>query len=187
MPVSAWLDRSQHPGEIAGFGAADADTCRDLASRLAAGNARWCITMTDRDGRPVGHGCARAGPSARGDPHSWLATVTIHPIETGSCSHRREAPGYRIPDSLRHLVKIRSRRCGFPGCRRPAIRCDDDHTIPFHLGGKSCECNLYPLCRRHHRCKQSPGWHLEQPEPGRLVWTSPSGRTYTQTAEPYPV
>jgi Domain of unknown function (DUF222) len=187
MPVSAWLDRSQRPGEIAGFGAADADTCRDLASRLAAGNARWCITMTDRDGRPVGHGCARAGPPARGDPHSWLATVTIHPIETGSCSHRREAPGYRIPDSLRHLIKIRSRRCGFPGCRRPAIRCDDDHTIPFHLGGKSCECNLYPLCRRHHRCKQSPGWHLEQPAPGRLVWTSPSGRTYTQTAEPYPV
>lgn len=187
MPASAWLGRSEDPGEITGFGAADADTCRDLSARLAAGSARWCITLIDRDGQPVGHGCARAGPPARGDPGAWLATVKITSIETGSCSHRRQARGYRIPDSLRHVIKVRSRRCGFPGCRRPAIRCDDDHTIPFHLGGRSCECNLYPLCRRHHRVKQTPGWHLDQPQPGRLIWTSPSGRTYPATAEPYVV
>jgi hypothetical protein len=34
--------------------------------------------------------------------------------------------------------------------------------------------------------KQAPGWHLTQPEPGVLVWTTPSGRTYTTAAEPYP-
>jgi hypothetical protein len=187
MPVSAWLGRSENPGEIAGFGAADADTCRDLSARLGTGSARWCITLIDHHGQPVGHGCARAGPPPRGDPDAWLATVKITPIETGSCSHRRQARGYRIPDSLRHVIKVRSRRCGFPGCRRPAIRCDDDHTIPYHLGGRSCECNLYPLCRRHHRCKQAPGWHLDQPEPGRLIWTSPSGRTYVTTAEPYSI
>jgi hypothetical protein len=187
MPASAWLGRTEDPGEVGGFGAADADTCRELAARLAAGKARWCITLTDRDGRPVGHGCARAGPPARGDPTSWFATVKITPIETGTCAHRHEVPGYRIPDSLRHLIKVRSRRCGFPGCRRPAIQCDDDHTIPYHLGGRSCECNLHPLCRRHHRCKQAPGWQLDQPEPGRLTWTSPSGRTYVTTAEPYAI
>jgi hypothetical protein len=35
--------------------------------------------------------------------------------------------------------------------------------------------------------EQAPGWHLEQPRPGVLVWTTPSGRHYTVTAEPYPV
>jgi hypothetical protein len=190
MPVSAWFGGSQAPGQISGYGAADADTCRELASQLAQSPVtRWCITLTDRCGRAVGHGCARAGPGPpnSSDPRSWLANVTIYPIETGTCLHRRQTGAYQVPDSLRHLIKIRSPRCGFPGCRRPAVRCDDDHTIPHHLGGRSCECNLYPLCRRHHRCKQSPGWHLQQPQPGHLTWTAPSGRSYITTAEPYPV
>ena len=117
---------------------------------------------------------------------AWLATVTITPIETGTCAHRRESAGYRPSPALRHIVKIRSPRCGYPGCGRPAQRCDDDHTIPHHKGGKTCECNMHPLCRRHHRTKQARGWHLAQPEPGILIWTLPSGRTITTTPEPYP-
>jgi Domain of unknown function (DUF222) len=190
MPASAFFGQDDAPGQVGGFGAADADTCRELAGWLAeGGKARWCITLTDRHGRPVAHGCARAGPGppASRNTRSWLATITISPFEAGACEHRREVAGYRIPDSLRHIIKVRSPRCGFPGCRRPAGRCDDDHTTPYHLGGKSCECNLYPLCRYHHRCKQRPGWHLEQPEPGQLIWTTPSGRRYAKTTEPYPV
>ncbi|HEY0717463.1 MAG TPA: HNH endonuclease signature motif containing protein [Streptosporangiaceae bacterium] len=57
--------------------------------------------------------------------------------------------------------------------------CDDDHTIPFDQGGRTCQCNLGPLCRRHHRVKQARGWRLEQPEPGVFTWTMPSGRVYT--------
>jgi len=53
-----------------------------------------------------------------------------------------QTAGYRPPDSLRHLIKTRSPRCGYPGCRRPATGCDDDHTIPHHHGGRTCECNL---------------------------------------------
>jgi len=71
--------------------------------------------------------------------------------------------------------------------RTAAISCDDDHTLAYHLGGRTCECNLYPLCRRHHRAKQAPGWHLDQPRPGELIWTLPSGRRYTSTIDPYPV
>ena len=112
--------------------------------------------------------------------------MKISPIETGTCQHRRESAGYQPSDTLRHLLKTRSRRCGFPGCRRPALRCDDDHTIPYHQGGKTCECNLHPLCRRHHQTKQAPGWRLDQPEPGTLIWTMPSGRQVTVTPEPYP-
>jgi hypothetical protein len=190
MPYDTWQGLADNPGDIAGYGAADAGTCRDIATRLAASTTtRWCITLTDRNGKPTAHGCARAGPSPpdSGDPVSWLRTITIHPIETVTCAHLKESAAYQPSSLLRHIIKVRSPRCGFPGCRRAAVRCDDDHTIPYHLGGRSCECNLYPLCRRHHQCKQAPGWHLDQPRPGELIWTSPSGRRYTKITEPYPV
>ena len=189
MPAASWLGQSDKPGQISGLGAADAGTCRDVAGVLARHPAaRWCITLLGTDGHPVAHGCARAGPGPPGsDRRAWLATVTITPIETGTCEHRRESAGYQPSDSLRHIIKIRSPRCGAPGCRRPAVRCDDDHTIPYDQGGRTCECNLYPLCRRHHQTKQARGWQLHQPEPGLLIWTTPSGRTYTTKAEPYPV
>ena len=189
MPASAWLGLTDIPGEAGGFGAVDAATCRDLASALAANPAaRWCVTLVSPDGRPVAHGCARAGPGPPGTgQRSWLATVTITPIETGTCSHRRESAGYQPSPTLRHIIKIRSPRCGYPGCRRPAVRCDDDHTIPYDKGGRTCECNLHPLCRRHHQTKQAPGWHLDQPEPGVLIWTLPSGRTYTPAGVSYPI
>ena len=188
MPALAWLGLSDAPGEANGFGALDAGTCRDLATALAASPATcWCVTLTDPDGRAVAHGCARAGPGPPGtDRRAWLAAVTIAPIETGTCEHRRESAGYQPSPSLRHIIKIRSPRCGFPGCRRPAAGCDDDHTIPYDKGGKSCECNLHPLCRRHHQAKQAPGWHLAQPHPGELIWTLPSGRQYSVTQQPYP-
>ncbi len=170
-------------------GAIDAGTCRDLAAALAAAGrrTRWCITLVDRNGWAVAHGCARAGPGPPGTDRAWLASVTITTIESGTCSHRRESATYRPSASLRHVVKVRSPRCGFPGCRHRSERCDDDHTVPHHKGGKTCECNLYPLCRRHHRAKQAQGWRLTQPEPGILTWTLPCGRQVTVTPEPYPV
>jgi hypothetical protein len=189
MPASAWLGQTNAPGRADVYGTLDADTCRDLASTLAAGGqqARWCITLTDPAGRAVAHGCARAGPGPPGtDRQAWLASVEITPIETGTCAHRRETAGYRPSPSLRHIIKIRSPRCGYPGCSRPARRCDDDHTVPYHRGGRTCECNMHPLCRRHHRAKQAPGWHLAQPEPGVLTWTLPNGRTITTRPERYP-
>jgi hypothetical protein len=152
MPAAAWLGRSDSPGEITGTGPAgpaDADTCRGLAVALAASPAtRWCLTLLDRRGRAVAHGCARHGPGPPGAGWAgWLTSIKITPLAAGICEHRRQSASYQPPGSLRHVIKIRSRRCGFPGCRRPATRCDDDHTIPYHKGGRTCECNLYPLCR----------------------------------------
>jgi hypothetical protein len=43
------------------------------------------------------------------------------------------------------------------------------------------------LCRHHHLCKQAEGWRLEQPEPGVLVWHTPSGRTYVTTPTVHPI
>jgi len=88
---------------------------------------------------------------------------------------------------MEHLIQVRQRTCSAPGCRRAAVRCDLDHTIPYDQGGPTCPCNLAPLCRRHHRAKQAPGWHLAQDTPGVMTWTLPSGRSYTTRPAPYPV
>jgi len=189
IPLTTWLGLTARPGDAAGHGPLDADTSRDLASLLAArpGN-RWCLTIIDPAGHAAGHGCAHAGPGPPGHhshPHEWLAGVKIRWLETGACGHARETFTYQPSPVLRHLIKNRDRTCSFPGCRRPARRCDDDHTIPYHQGGRTCECNLAPLCRRHHAAKQAPGWHLQQSQPGHLKWTLPSGRIRTVTPRPY--
>jgi hypothetical protein len=198
VPLSTWLGLTAQPGEAAGHGPLDAATSHDLASRLARqpGN-HWCLTVTSPDGRAIGHGCARTGPPGTtgppgqragpdSDPYVWLAGVKIRWLETGACGHARETRAYQPSPALRHLIKTRDRTCSFPGCRRAARRCDDDHTIPHDQGGRTCECNISPLCRRHHAAKQAPGWFLQQPRPGDLTWTLPSGRTRTMTPRPYP-
>jgi hypothetical protein len=207
MPITTWLGESDAPGDVAGLGALDADTCRELADRVRRGpGARWCVTLTGRDGRAVAHACGGAGPGPRGRPsppgpgrpagppgpdppgkeRAWLGRLTFSRIECGVCRHEHKVPGYRPDGVLRTLVKVRQRTCAFPGCRRPAVACDDDHTVPYDQGGPTCECNLAPLCRRHHQAKQAPGWHLAQPEPGVLIWTTPHGRRYETKPEPYP-
>ena len=209
MPLSAWLWLTDRPGEVAGSGTADAGTCRDLATQLAAHSAtRWCLTLTDPDGHAIAHACARHGPAGpprrRKPPRStgppgpvtvphpeyikeWLAGLRVSYLESGTCSHQRESPRYRPPPSLRHLVTIRQRTCAEPGCQRPAHRSDLDHTLAYARGGRTCECNLAPLCRHGHRAKQAPGWRLDQPEPGLMIWTLPSGRTYSAQPDVYPV
>jgi hypothetical protein len=116
----------------------------------------------------------------------WLAGLRTGPVQAGSCSHAREVPGYRIPESLHHIVKTRQRTCSAPYCNRPAERCDDDHTLPYDQGGRTCECDLAPLCRRDHQAKQAQGWRLLQPSPGVLVWELPHGRRYLVTPGIYP-
>ena len=65
VPLATWLGGSGEPGHAAGYGPLDAADSRDLADAMSAGPAaRWCITFTAADGRPVAHGCARSGPPA---------------------------------------------------------------------------------------------------------------------------
>ncbi len=266
MPLASWLGLSDAPGDAAGFGPLDADDSRAIADALSArAETRWCLTLTDSQGRPVAHGCARAGPppsqrrvkrpprppdaqetgfpdgparspgdrpaasphdrppdgthdSPTGSPHdgpadgthdspaggphdgpadsprdgpgtgapgapearapgkTWTFRLTL--LAGGDCDHARETAAYRPSAGLRHLIEIRHATCTYPGCRRPAARCDADHTVAYHRGGRTCLCNLAPLCRAHHRAKQAPGWHLTQDQSGVMTWRLPSGRTY---------
>ncbi len=86
--------------------------------------------------------------------------------------------GYRPGARLARWVRLRDRRCRFPGCRRPASTADLDHTIPWPRGATS-EANLHALCRTHHRLKTHTGWRVETLTGHTLQWTSPRGHTYT--------
>jgi hypothetical protein len=101
------------------------------------------------------------------------------------CTHEEASPGYRVPDTMRALVEARDRTCGFPTCRQPAWRCEQDHTIAHRLGGPTCPCNLSPECSRHHHLKHLPSWRLDQPRPGVLTWTTPARLTHTVTSGSY--
>ncbi|TDD61561.1 HNH endonuclease, partial [Actinomadura darangshiensis] len=103
----------------------------------------------------------------RGLRESWCQATGRTPDQHG---HN----GYRPPAEMRRVIEARHETCVFPTCNRRSNRCDLDHTIPWGRG-TTCPCNLAPLCRRHHRTKQSPGWTLIQPWPGLLIWITPSG------------
>jgi hypothetical protein len=104
----------------------------------------------------------------------------------GDCAHEEASAGYRVPDSMRALVEARDQACGFPTCRQPAWRCEQDHTVAYRLGGATCPCNLSAECARHHRLKHLPSWRLDQPRPGILTWTTPARLTHTVTPWRYP-
>ncbi|OBI35698.1 hypothetical protein A5709_01340 [Mycobacterium sp. E1386] len=88
-------------------------------------------------------------------------------------------PGYRPSAELERFVRCRDMTCRFPGCDRPAEFADIDHTVPYPLGPTHAS-NLKCLCRKHHLLKTFwTGWRDEQLPDGTVVWTSPTGQTYT--------
>ena len=168
--LSAMLSRaSDPPGKIGG--------------RASPG---WVITQREEtDGSP-------------GDPDwcgNWTLTVPggrelavrIDPVPTDDCDHRYESHAYEPNGTLRHLIQVRDYTCTFPPCSRHARESDFEHAQPYDKGGRTCACNAGARSRKCHRVKQSPGWKVTQPKPGWHEWTTPSGRTYTQSPYRYPV
>jgi hypothetical protein len=187
VPLLTHLGLGAEPGQVAGFGPVDPRLARELADRAAAHPAsRFCLTITGANGQPIGHGCLPGRPPDLGRARSPGLSVTISLLAQGDCDHRHHETGYQPSRSLQHLIWARTPTCAAPGCRNPAARCDLDHTTPYDQGGRTCECNLAPLCRHHHRCKQSEGWRLEQPAPGVMRWTTPAGRRYLTTPSAVP-
>ena len=97
----------------------------------------------------------------------------------GGCAHTTASAAYQPPPRVREYVTARDLTCRYPYCGQPAWRGDLDHTRPWHKGGRTCRCNLGPLCRAHHILKQLAGWTLTQPQPGVFQWTTAAGCVYT--------
>ncbi|MGH3333217.1 MAG: HNH endonuclease signature motif containing protein [Nocardioidaceae bacterium] len=67
--------------------------------------------------------------------------------------------------------------CIYPGCSRPAVRCELDHRKKFPEGKTSTE-NLGPLCERHHKVKHSGGFDLRRLDDGSYLWITRAGSVF---------
>ena len=110
-------------------------------------------------------------------PTARLRPLT-HPGQAGP------EPRYQPSRALADFVRFRDLRCRFPGCDVPAAACDIDHTRA-HPAGPTHASNLKLLCRHHHLLKTfytgPHGWTDTQHPDGTVIWTSPTGHTYTTT------
>jgi len=193
IPASTLLGTSGQMTDVPGLGLLDPAQARDLVAAASRHPAtRWCLTATNPAGHATAHGCAPG-------PHPWhppppghtsdLTTLlaglgaTLTPI-AGPGDHQQHEDHYRPSRALAHLIRARTATCPAPGCQAHAQHSELDHTIPWPRGTTS-EGNLSPPCARHHHAKHAPGWTLQQPAPGLMRWTTPSGRTYTEKPTTY--
>ena len=206
VPAGTILGWSAAPGEAGSWGLTDPDDTRRLRRRPPPVHprTRWCFTLLGPDGTAVAHGCARGthpwipppadGQRNRDGPDARQAAaladllrdlnVTFTPIAKGTCDHASAEDRYTPSRKLKHLIRARTATCPAPGCGAQAYHNDLDHTLAYPAG-ITCQCDLAPPCRRHHRVKQAPGWTLTQPEPGVMHWQTPSGRSYTTAPTVY--
>jgi hypothetical protein len=100
----------------------------------------------------------------------------VHPGDAGP------EPRYTPSAALAAFVRCRDMTCRFPFCDVPATDADIDHTVPWPLGPTHASNNKC-LCRLHHLIKTfwggPDGWRDRQLPDGTVIWTSPTGHTYT--------
>ncbi|MGK2866599.1 MAG: DUF222 domain-containing protein, partial [Mycobacterium sp.] len=103
--------------------------------------------------------------------------ATVRPL-TDVCDLQAESR-HDPSAKLTAFVRMRAQTCTFPGCHKPAHRCDLDHLVPWPAGATH-PGNLHPLCREHHLVKTFSGWTPKLKPDGAVQWTSPTGHRYTQ-------
>ena len=101
-----------------------------------------------------------------------------------------EARTRRIPKAMRRWLQQRDRTCTFPGCNRPAVDADLDHTDDVQYGGVTASGNLAHLCRKHHTLKHKTSWRYVQVKAAasprlNTTWTSPLGHSSGNDPPPF--
>ncbi|MCD5352405.1 HNH endonuclease signature motif containing protein [Kineosporia mesophila] len=193
------------PGELKRCGAIPADLAREIARQAGKVTVIYIGETGDRQGsnqqareqrahdrnadiQPA-HGSGDPAQGS-GDPAQGSGDPAHGPGDQANCTEtsRRYKPRQSVIDQ----VVGRFQTCVHPGCGRDAAQCDVDHAIPFAKGGKSCPCNLVPLCRAHHRLKTHGGWAMrltrpDEPYPaGSIEWRSRLGQRRIELPEPLP-
>jgi hypothetical protein len=102
--------------------------------------------------------------------------ATVKPLEIPGADAE---PRYRPSAALDRFVRMRDLTCRAPGCDKPAEYADVDHTVPYpagrtHAGGLKCDCRKHHLIKTFHT-----GWSEKQLPDGTVVFTTPTGHTYT--------
>ena len=110
---------------------------------------------------------------------AWLWSVTDERGNLLHHGHTRRRP----TAEEKAYVKARDRTCRAPGCRQPAIRCDDDHRQEHANDGPSHRANLCVLCRHHHRLRHEKGFVVHQIHAATHMWEAPNGCLYLVTGD----
>jgi hypothetical protein len=173
-------------GRALGCGCGQPDCTAPTADQRDAGGAKVALNVVASEQTVYGDSAQPGYLEGYGiidaeQVRDLLATAAAHVIDPYTSPV--EALRYQPSTGLERAVRCRDLTCRFPGCHRPAVICDLDHTVPFNhqdpaAGGLTVFENLKCLCRLHHRLKTFGGWRDEQLADGTVVWTSPTGRTY---------
>jgi Domain of unknown function (DUF222) len=141
------------------------------------------LGLDDQPGELAGYGPIDAETARRiaADPDATWRRLLTDPVSGTLLDHGTKV--YRPPDSLARHVMARDQVCCFPGCRQPAERCDLDHGVPYPHG-PTCDANLIPLCRHHHRAKTHGGWRWRRDPDRAVIWTAPTGHEYQVPVQP---
>jgi hypothetical protein len=86
---------------------------------------------------------------------------------------------YRLTEAIKQWIRMRDRKCTFPGCSNHTPDNDIDHGTAWEHGGSTGITNLAQLCPKHHRLKHNSHWKPDTATPSEPPgWTSPTGRHY---------
>jgi hypothetical protein len=160
----------------------------------SAEDLAWYDDQLDRDAlyahlqqptEPCAHDeAARVGPVHL--VRSWspeALRTALHRMHTEPVRHLDlHTDAYAVPARLKRHLVLRDRTCVFPGCPRPALRCDKDHLIPWPRGSTS-EGNLADECEHHHQGKHDCLTVQRLPD-GAFRWTTPAGLSADRPPRP---
>jgi hypothetical protein len=138
MSFQTWAGLRDDPAHLDGYGPLPAHVARMITAQMAVTGTWRCAVLDDVHGTLVG---------------------------LGRRVHLPEVQGYTPGARLAEYVRAAEPTCTFPGgCGTRAVLCDLDHTRPYPAG-RTCSCNLQPLCRRHHRLKTTGHYTVTPADP----------------------
>jgi Domain of unknown function (DUF222) len=171
LPLATLLGQAERPGEGHGLGTLDPELCRTLAATAARSpHTTICLTVTDRDGIAIGHGCLKPDRHAR--PPDGLAPLParINLTITATC-----------------LAELRAQRdTGPPAQRRTGWALAPPDTP------RTKSATATPRARNVARARGTTIARRPQRPPGDPDWcgpwtlTLPTGRQHTTNLEPVP-
>lgn len=135
------------------------------------------LGMDDQPGELSGHGpipAELARHIAADGSGTWRRLLTDEVGRVIDYGRTRYLP----PADLRDHIVARDGTCKFPGCYRPACRCELDHVVAWADGGRTNADSMVALCCRHHHLKHDTDWTLTVNGDGSYTWTSPTGRRH---------
>ncbi|WP_327436749.1 HNH endonuclease signature motif containing protein [Arthrobacter sp. SLBN-112] len=146
------------------------------------------LRITDEPAELDGHGPIPASMARKlvADGADSFYRVLVDPRDGAPLEIGRTR--YRLTETIKQWIRMRDRKCTFPGCSNRSPDNDTDHLTAWDHGGTTGTSNLAQLCPKHHRLKHARPWI---PDPathnGPPGWSSPTGRHYNpEHSDPNP-